>query len=192
MADLDEHVLEALTELLALSSPYVGAFMNAGDVLRNNDVADHALVIKEAKENKKTYNAPVVDEVAALVPFADLDVEQRQHRTRDIVIAARPSKGQASEFFKSKSFHRKNKRCVNVNVVADYLFRVTETHHAYDALAYPLLFTYGEVTFDLTFTRVYGKGAGKNNAGKARKVRDCDVCQKSCSLKKWREFEKKH
>jgi hypothetical protein len=108
-------ILNTIQRFLELNNPYVKIYMHAGETLRKDPSTEFNIILKADVKNDRTKNAPTADEIAVLM----VDDGSTLGNSRDIVIKSRNN----------------NENPLSI---------ISESHHVYDPLAYPLLHLYGE------------------------------------------------
>ncbi|THV03739.1 hypothetical protein K435DRAFT_561317, partial [Dendrothele bispora CBS 962.96] len=125
-SNLRQDTMWSLQTLLRAENPYSSIYLHAYEVLRQHpDAPDLSVCLRVMPgQDRRRYNLPTADEVAAIVPDGNQGAENR-----DIILRLRPQDRDANE------------------EGADYcgaLQRVSDGHAAYAPLHYVLLFPRGE------------------------------------------------
>ena len=113
---LNTTILNLFQKYLQQNNPYVRIYMQAGEILRENQGTSLNIVLKANEAKDKTKNAPTSNEIAALI----LDDDQTNYSERDVVVSKRIGEGNYPHTF------------------------IKENLSMYDLLAYSIIHLIGE------------------------------------------------
>ena len=86
---LNTTILNLFQKHLENNNPYVRIYMQAGEILRENEGINLNIVLKANETKDKTKNTPTSNEIAALI----FDGDQTDYSNRDVVVSKRISEG---------------------------------------------------------------------------------------------------
>jgi hypothetical protein len=146
-ANLSPNIIRDIQNMLYTINPYVQKYRHASEFLKSDPTLDLQIVLfQDEKADKRRFNTPTADEVAAIVIGSN---EQRINYSREI---------------------RLYKKSSDNNI----LQIISDDHSALDPLSYPILHPYGDQGWAYRLYRKFAISKSKNTENNNEKISEID------------------